>query len=211
MLSSQSVSRFDRWIEFISAVILALATVCTAWCGYQAARWGGEQTTHFVEASAANVTAAQLANKATQITAVNVGLFVEWAAALSEEDQALADFLYQRFPPELKTAVDAWLATEPLQDPQAPASPFAMPQYMLPESEESQRFAAQADELFAQASQENETSDQYILLTVIFASVLFFAGVSGKFAAQVIDLGMLVFAIILFLVGVVVLFTYPIH
>jgi hypothetical protein len=138
-------------------------------------------------------------------------LFVEWAAALSEEDQALADFLYQRFPPELKTAVDAWLATEPLQDPQAPASPFAMPQYMLPESEESQRFAAQADELFAQASQENETSDQYILLTVIFASVLFFAGVSGKFAAQVIDLGMLVFAIILFLVGVVVLFTYPIH
>jgi hypothetical protein len=211
MLSNQSVSRFDRWIEFISAVILALATVCTAWCGYQAARWGGEQTTHFVEASAANVTAAQLANKATQITAVNVGLFVEWAAALSEEDQALADFLYQRFPPELKTAVDAWLATEPLQDPQAPASPFAMPQYMLPESEESQRFAAQADELFAQASQENETSDQYILLTVIFASVLFFAGVSGKFAAQVIDLGMLVFAIILFLVGVVVLFTYPIH
>jgi hypothetical protein len=107
--------------------------------------------------------------------------------------------------------VDAWLATEPLQDPQAPASPFAMPQYMLPESEESQRFAAQVDELFAQTSQENETSDQYILLTVIFASVLFFAGVSGKFAAQVIDLDMLVFSIILFLVGVVVLFTYPIH
>jgi hypothetical protein len=211
MFSDQSVSRFDRRIEFVSAILLALATVCTAWCGYQAARWGGEQTTHFVEASAANVTAAQLANKATQITAVNVGLFVEWAAALSQEDQALADFLYQRFPLELKMALDDWLATEPLQDPQAPASPFAMPQYVLPESEEAQRFAAQADELFAQASLENETSDQYVLLTVIFASVLFFAGISGKFESQLIDVGMLAFAIILFLVGVVVLFTYPIH
>lgn len=42
MLSNKSISRFDRWVEFISAVILALATVGTAWCGYQAARWGGE-------------------------------------------------------------------------------------------------------------------------------------------------------------------------
>jgi len=211
MLSNQSISRFDRWIEFISAKVMALATVCTAWCGYQAARWGGEQTNHFMEAGAANVTSAQLANKAAQITAVNVGLFVEWAAAVSQGNQALADFLTQRFPPELKTAVDAWLAPDTLQNPQAPALPFAMPQYVLQVVEESERFTAQADELYAQASQENESSDRYVLLTVIFASVLFFAGVSGKFASQVIDLVMLVFAAILFVVGLVILFTYPIH
>jgi hypothetical protein len=27
----EQVSRFDRWMEFLSAVVLALATVATAW------------------------------------------------------------------------------------------------------------------------------------------------------------------------------------
>ena len=68
-----------------------------------------------------------------------------------------------------------------------------------------------ADEFFEQASEENEISDQYVLLTVMFASVLFFAGVSGKFASHVIDLVMLVFAGLVFVIGLVILFTYPIH
>ena len=44
LLSQGQGDRFDRWIEFFSAIALALATVLTAWCGYQAALWGGEQT-----------------------------------------------------------------------------------------------------------------------------------------------------------------------
>jgi hypothetical protein len=211
MFSDQSVSRFDRRIEFVSAILLALATVCTAWCGYQAARWGGEQTTHYFEAMSAALQSAQLTNQSNQVAAVYIDIFVEWSAAVSQGDQALADFLYQRFPPELKTAVDAWLETEPLDNPNAPASPFVMPEFDLWEFTESDRLNQVADELFRQASRENEISDQYILLTVIFASVLFFAGISGKFESQLIDVGMLAFAIILFLVGVVVLFTYPIH
>jgi hypothetical protein len=211
MLSNQSVSRFDRWIEFISAVLLALATIGTAWCGYQAARWGGEQTTHFFEAMSAGLGSAHLANQVNQLNALNVNLFVEWSAAVSQGNQELADFLYERFPPELKTAMDAWLATNPLENPDAPASPFAMPQYAPQELEESDRFARMADEFFEQASEENEISDQYVLLTVMFASVLFFAGVSGKFASHVIDLVMLVFAGLVFVIGLVILFTYPIH
>jgi hypothetical protein len=211
MFSDQSVSRFDRRIEFVSAILLALATVCTAWCGYQAARWGGEQTTHYFEAMSAALQSAQLTNQSNQVAAVYIDIFVEWSAAVSQGDQALADFLYQRFPPELKTAVDAWLETEPLDNPNAPASPFVMPEFDLWEFTETDRLNQVADELFRQASRENEISDQYILLTVIFASVLFFAGISGKFESQLIDVGMLAFAIILFLVGVVVLFTYPIH
>jgi len=211
MFSDQSVSRFDRRIEFVSAILLALATVCTAWCGYQAARWGGEQTTHYFEAMSAALQSAQLTNQSNQVAAVYIDIFVEWSAAVSQGDQALADFLYQRFPPELKTTVDAWLETEPLDNPNAPASPFVMPEFDLWEFTETDRLNQVADELFRQASRENEISDQYILLTVIFASVLFFAGISGKFESQLIDVGMLAFAIILFLVGVVVLFTYPIH
>ena len=48
-------SRWDRWeplAEVIATVILALATLATAWSGYQSARWGGEQSTKFSQAGA---------------------------------------------------------------------------------------------------------------------------------------------------------------
>jgi hypothetical protein len=68
-----------------------------------------------------------------------------------------------------------------------------------------------ADEFFKQATQANLISDNYVLLTVIFASVLFFGGISGKFQTRVIDLTMLSLAFVLFVVGVVVMLRYPVH
>jgi hypothetical protein len=211
MLQEGDSHRSGRWLEFFAAALLALATVGTAWCGYQAARWGGQQTTHFVEAIGAYSDSLQLGGQATQVEAFHVDLFVAWASALSEDNQQLADFLYQRFPPELKTASEAWLALEPLIDPGAPPSPFDTPEYSLPETVESERKRQLADELFARASTDNQTSDNYVLLTVIFASVLFFGGISGKFRTRVIDLAMLTIATLVFLAGVVILFTYPIY
>jgi hypothetical protein len=35
-------SSADRWLELVSTVLLAVATVATAWSGYQASRWHGE-------------------------------------------------------------------------------------------------------------------------------------------------------------------------
>jgi hypothetical protein len=143
--------------------------------------------------------------------ALHIDVFVEWSAAVSQGNQVLADFLYQRFTPDLKTAMDAWLTTDPLNNPDAPASPMVMPEYILQAYEESDRLMQEAEVLFEQASEENETSDRYVMLTVIFASVLFFAGISGKFQSQLIDLSMLIFAIFIFGIGLVILFTYPIH
>jgi hypothetical protein len=211
MLQEADHNRSGRWPEFFAAALLALATIGTAWCGYQAARWGGKQTAHFVEAIGAYSDSLGLASQATQVEAFHVDLFVAWASALSERNQQLADFLYQRFPPELKAATEAWLALEPLTDPGAPPSPFDMEEYSLPETAESQQMQQLADELFARASAANQTSDNYVLLTVIFASVLFFGGISGKFRAHVIDLTMLAIATLVFLAGVVILFTYPIY
>jgi hypothetical protein len=204
-------NRNSRWLEFFAAALLALATVGTAWCGYQAARWGGQQATHFVEAVGAYSDSVGLASRATQVEAFHVDLFVAWYSALSEGNQELADFLYQRFPPELKAATEAWLELEPLKVPGAPPSPFDIEEYSLPETEEIQQMRQLADESFARASAANQISDNYVLLTVIFASGLFFGGISGKFRTRVIDLAMLAIATLVFLMGVVVLFTYPIY
>jgi hypothetical protein len=212
LLSSEAqISRFDRWVEFIAAVVLSLATVATAWAGYQATLWGGDQSAFMAEANAANIRSAQLANQAMQRGSLHASLFVTWAAAMSEENTELADFLYDRFPPELRTAADAWIATKPIVNPDAPKSPFAMAEYVLPEHAASIEAGEQAMAASAKADEANEVSDRYVLLTVIFASVLFFGGISGKFQSKYIDMGMLGLSILVFLVGLGILITYPIQ
>lgn len=212
ILSTQTeVSRFDRLVEFAAAVVLALATVATAWAGYQAALWGGDQTQHMAAASAANVRAAQASNAALQTASLHANLFVAWVTALSGEEQELADFLYARFPTELKVAADAWIATKPRQNADAPLTPFVMAEYQLPQNAEAARFQQRAEEEARLANAANETSDRYVLLTVIFASVLFFGGISGKFQSRSVDLAMLALAGLVFLVGLGILVTYPVQ
>lgn len=205
------VSRFDRWVEFAAAIVLSLATVATAWAGYQAALWGGDQTEHMAAANMASVRSAQMSNTALQMTSLHANLFVAWASSISEENQMLADFLYARFPEELRTATDAWIATRPLENPDAPASPFAMPEYQLVQNQEADKFQQLANEEIALAEKADEVSDRYVLLTVIFASVLFFGGISGKFQSKSVDVAMLALAGVVFLIGLGILITFPVQ
>ena len=121
------------------------------------------------------------------------------------------DFLYERFRPEMKTALDAWVALEPLKNPDAPSSPFAMDAYKSAAQDESDRLLGVAEEKLKEASQANQTSDNYVLLTVMFASVLFFGGISTKFDAFRIRAALIAFAVLIFATGLVILATYPIN
>ncbi len=207
----EQVSRFDRWVEFFSAVVLALATVATAWCAYQSTLWGGDETKYRAAANSATIKASQASNAALQQASFHAGLFVQWATAYSEQNDQLADFLYQRFPPALKKATDAWIATQPLQNPDAPTSPFAMPDYQLSEREEAARWEAEAAAQLAKADDADQISDHYVLLTVVFASVLFFAGIAGKFQSRLIDLAMLIASGLVFVGGLGIALTFPIQ
>lgn len=189
--------------------MLALATIATAWSGYQAAIWQGDQNQHQAREVAAIVRAAKYAGVAEQRRTIHVNLFAQWAGAVSTNNQALADFLFRRFPEPLKTAATAWRATEPLTNPSAPATPFELPEYVIAEATESDRWhdlaAAEADA----ALRANDNSNRYLRFTITFASVLFFAGISGKFKWQAIDVAVLVFGGLALLYGVVFLFMSP--
>ena len=193
----QENSRFDRWVEFFSAIILALATVGTAWCGFQSAQWNGQKDTRLRQANAAQLQAAQLTNLAMVIDSRNVNIFLEWSSAVNDENLEFAEFLFNRFPVELSVATTAWLDLDPLNNPDAPLSPFDMPEYHIPEADLSEELLVQAEENRLIANEASQNSDHFLLLTVLFASVLFFAGVSGKFKSRVIDVGMLIMATIL--------------
>lgn len=201
LTTSDGDDRLERLLEIVSAILLGLATVATAWCGYQTSKWNGQQSQYYIEATTLRIQSTEATSNANRAATIQVGLFQQYAQAISAQNQALADFLYQRFPPNLKLATDAWLATRPLQNQAAPSSPFVMPEYVLPDQVEATRLSAQADERLQQANAASGVADQYTLLTVMFASVLFVAGIATRFKWHVVDVSVTVIATVLFLVS----------
>jgi hypothetical protein len=172
-------SRRD-WIEIGATVLLALAAVATAWSSYQAARWNGEQAKASSAVNKARIEAARASDLANAQTQVDVATFSQWVDAYARKESTLADFYFKRFRKEFKPAVDAWLATTPLRNPDAPLTPFAMPEYQLAAAAEAERLDQKAEDLTAQVRRNIQRSTNYVLGVVLFAVALFFAGMSTK-------------------------------
>jgi hypothetical protein len=174
-------SRFDLGVDIASVILISLATVLTAWCGYEAARWTAVQTRSYNDASSLRDQAMVLAGRSNTLQTIDVATFLEFVRAVATHTTQEQDFIYKRFRPEMRRAVDAWIATKPLTNPAAPSSPFAMRQYELKTTQEAARLNGLASERFREASESNELGDQYVRLTVIFAAVSFLAGISTRF------------------------------
>jgi hypothetical protein len=200
-----------RWLEIISAGIMALATVGSAWCAYQSSRWSGVQTIRFSEANAARTQAVGLSDRDGQLVMLDVGMWLDYATAYGEGHTDVANFTANRFRPELKVANEAWLATDPLHNPGAPTSPFVMDSYSRPELDESRGLMALADQKTEEAKTANQNSDNYVLLTVLFATVLFFGGISTKFEDRALQVAFIAGGGAIWVGLVVVLSTFPIH
>jgi hypothetical protein len=170
-------------IEVISTVLLAVAAVAIAWSGYQATRWNGEQAKTAGKVNATRIDAASAASLANFQTQVDVVTFTQWVDAYAREETMLADFYFKRFRPEFEPAVKAWLATRPIRNPDAPKTPFAMPEYQLAAREESERLDAEAEALAADVREYIQRASNYILGVVLFSVALFFAGMSTKLTA----------------------------
>lgn len=174
-------ARFDFFVDVAAVGLISLATVLTAWCGYQAARWSTLATRQYQEASSTRLAGATHAGRANALEIVDINLFLQYIIAVDESHTAVRDFIAKRFRAEMRPAFTAWLATRPLTNPHAPTSPFVMPQYRLSENDVAAKMQAVASEKFAAAQQANETGDDYVRLTVIFAAVSFLAGICTRF------------------------------
>src|SRR5262245_24231634 len=125
--------------ELIATIVLAVAAVATAWSTYQGARWRGEQAVETSRATAARIESSEAATRAGQQTQVDIATFAQWVDAHVAGDTALADFYQSRFRDEFTPAFDAWLATDPFADADAPPTPFVMSEYHLEETRRAER------------------------------------------------------------------------
>jgi len=205
-------TKYDRWeplAEIIATIILAFATLATAWSGYQSALWSGVQSSKYSQAGALRTESTRASNTAGQLTQIDIGLFTNWINAYASDNFELTKFYEERFRPEFKPAFEAWIATKPKENPEAPPSPFAMPEYKVSLVEEADKLEEQASMTFNEGQEANSISDRYIFNTVILASVLFLAGIASRINSIPMRYAVILFGLMLLAFGLINVIRLP--
>ncbi|RJP34513.1 MAG: hypothetical protein C4536_02600 [Actinobacteria bacterium] len=200
-----------EWLEILSAILLALATVASAWGAYQAARWSSEEALRFNEATASRVHAAEADDLADAELDIDVEMFLDYLdAQRAGDDAAVQDYEAGLFRDEMRVAMEAWTAANPTDNPEAPGTPFEMPEYVNANREEGRRLEQEAQAKLNTAKEAIHNSDFYVMLTVLFASVLFFAGICTKFKTPWIRVAVLSTGAVLFVATLIITALQPV-
>jgi hypothetical protein len=107
--------------------------------------------------------------------------FNRWLEVSTQGNQVLADLYQRRFRPELVPAFNSWQAQDPIHNPNAVASPLNLPEYHLANAARADALERLGGRRLEEGKQATDHTDAYVLTTVFFAAVLFFAGISIRF------------------------------
>jgi len=197
--------------EPVALVLLSLATVGTAWCSFQAVVWGGvsQRTMNLSAVSGRRAAADQLQN--SQMGVLDVILFSQYVNARASSNEALARFYAPRFRGDAKTAFDAWMATRPFENPNAPAHPFVTNLYQPRLLENAHAAEAESQRLWQEAGNAGRNSRGYVLITVLLASALFCGGTASKFEATWIRRAVLALGLAAFVFAAARLLLLPVQ
>ena len=198
-----------KWLEPITALIMALATVGTAWCSYESATWTRHANRAMNQFNILERKAGLLNIQAAQVLTIQTAMFMETLAAQHAGNQALADFYVLRFPPDMRKAYDAWIAQKPFENPNADPHPFVPSLYQMRSSHEAAEATTNAATQIEDARRAGTLSGQYLANTVLFAAVLFFANAASKFEQRRVRAVSFLFALAVFAFAVARIVTLP--
>jgi hypothetical protein len=200
--STREQQEKKKWVEPVAALLMALATLSTAWCGYQSAAWTRQSNRLMNEFNTLERKAGVLTIQGMQQATIHTGMFMQALAAHQAGNDKLMNFYVERFPPELRKAYDAWLAQKPFEDPNADPHPFVPRLYETPGTREAAEATAKAANSQQEARKAGSVSGQYLANTVLFATVLFFASAAGRFEQRRVRIVAFAFAVVVFLFAV---------
>jgi hypothetical protein len=197
-MATHQEPRKQRWVEPVTAVLMALATLSTAWCSYQSAAFTRRANRLINEYNALERRAGLLTLQGMQSATIHAAMFMQVLAAQQAGNEKLANFYVGRFPPDVRKAYDAWSSQKPFENPDAAAHPFVPELYELRGSREASKADDEAVEKLRTSREAGTVSGQYLANTVLFATVLFFASASGKFEQRRVRIVAFAFAIAVF-------------
>ncbi|MDQ1430386.1 MAG: hypothetical protein QOF40_988, partial [Actinomycetota bacterium] len=199
----------ERVFEILAALLLSLATLGIAWSGYQAAKWSGIQARRYTQASTARSLANRSATLAAQDRTQDLLNFNRWLEVSTAGNTQLADLYQRRFRDEFRPAFNRWSTVDPLHNVNATPSPLLEKNYVLAAAVKADRLEQVGDRRFEEGKSATENADDYVFVTVFFAIVLFFAGISLRFEWMLMRTIILGIGGILLVYGAVRLGTLP--
>jgi hypothetical protein len=193
----ESGSPWHKRISIVEAIVLSIVTLAVAWAGYSAAKWSTESSLNLAKASATRVKANRAFQQALTFRVGDAVTFNAWYSAHIAGNNNDMRVARKYFLPDYRAAFDAWLATKPFTNPNAPAGPEDMPQFKPPGEARARALDRQANAYYAQGQKAAETGDHYIRITVILASVLFLVGISTQFPIRRVRYGLVTVGVLL--------------
>lgn len=196
-------------LELVIAIVLSLATLASTWCGYQSRQWGGQQSSGQSAADTAERKAAESTIVALQRRTQDGLVLLEFWRAMRTDDSGTAETIRSNMNAALRTAVQASIEGGILTNPEV-AGPLQRPEYRLTEEAEAAAMRDEAKRLKAQAATAGQAANEYVLLTLMFASVLFFGGIGGTFTDRRIRTVLASIAVMLFVATAGMLLRLPV-
>ena len=83
--------------DIVAVVLLSTMAVLTAWCGFQASKWGGEMSIAFSQASSARVQATNFDGQARDQRQFDLTVYASWVEAQAAGQEELAAYIEERF------------------------------------------------------------------------------------------------------------------
>jgi hypothetical protein len=204
--------RRQRVLDATTAVILAVAAIGTAWATFQASQWSSEESDAVSASSAARSNAIQATSHAARTEQLDTTIWLQGLSAFRAGDNEQAKFLRQRFRPGLLRAHKVWVAKAVVAPDgkviSAPAgTPFTEPEYVIPDAARADALTAEAEQQLADSRHAASRSTKYVLVVVVLALVLFFAGIATKFRNPKIQAALVALALATCVFGLVRLLT----
>jgi len=199
-----------RTKELIVTIILSLATLLSAWCGYQSNIWDDIQKKFSGERNLLLQDEVGYTLAGFQIRNIHSNLVIKILESWENGDKKMFDFFMARSDSNLRKVIEEWIKLDPLNNPDAPRNPFMMSSYKLEFDKKSEELSKQAEELNIKAKDANSNADSYLSLTVLLATVLFFTGIAGTLKSRRSQILSLSVSIIIFIISVVILFGLPV-
>jgi hypothetical protein len=184
-------SRHDRWLSILEALLLSLVAVLAAYSGYAAAKWSTESSITLAKASAERAKANRADIEGIVTRTLDSASFNAWFTAFTAGNAKAQRLAEKRMRPGYRPAFNAWQATDPAHNPDAPPGPAYMPQYVIPQDAVAKASDDEADAAFAEGAEAGATADKYIRATVFLATVLFLVGISGHFPIRAARVGLI--------------------
>ncbi len=154
--------------------------------------------------------ATRASTQAGQQRLYDVVLFNNWLSAYTSQQAELTKIYEKRFRDEFRPAFDAWLATNPFSNPDAPPGPLFMPQYHNRLEDQAAKLEQDANQYFDVGRTATQNSDNYVLTTVFLAMVLFFVAIAQRFKWPPLQAIVLTLALVMLIFGISKLATFPI-